>query len=184
MQPVPDIAAGQLLRDEGIHAFSLEAVARAAGVTRLTVYNQFGSRRGLFEAVFDERARSGGLGRIAGAMAMADPRQALDHLVEIFCDFCSDPALTPLHAAMALDAEFARALAERRERLRQLLDSLVARLPPAGGQARQDTARQDTVDLLFALISHAVFQMLRPGRSTAEVAALVKSACAAALVRP
>ena len=29
----------------GAGAFSLEAAARQAGVTRLTVYNQFGSRR-------------------------------------------------------------------------------------------------------------------------------------------
>jgi len=39
-------------------------------VTRLTVYNQFGSRRGLLEAVFDNIARQGGLHEIADAMAM------------------------------------------------------------------------------------------------------------------
>jgi AcrR family transcriptional regulator len=67
--------AGRLLRGKaGISSFSLDAVAKAAGVTRLTVYKQFGSRRGLLEAVFDDRARQGGLGRIAEAMAMADPR--------------------------------------------------------------------------------------------------------------
>ena len=44
-------AAARFLREEdGITAFSLDAVAKAADVTRLTVYNQFGSRRGLLEA--------------------------------------------------------------------------------------------------------------------------------------
>ncbi len=39
-------AAAALLRTpEGIRGFSLEAVGKAAKVTRLTVYNQFGSRR-------------------------------------------------------------------------------------------------------------------------------------------
>ena len=55
-------AAARLLREKvNIAAFTLDAVAKAAGVARLTVYNQFGSRRGLLEAVFDERARQGGL---------------------------------------------------------------------------------------------------------------------------
>src|ERR1700719_164472 len=76
------IAAGaRLLRkDASIANFSLDVVAKAAGVTRLTVYNQFGSRRGLLEAVFDDIARQGGLTEIAHAMEMPDPRAALDRL--------------------------------------------------------------------------------------------------------
>jgi AcrR family transcriptional regulator len=72
-------AATTLLRENtSIAVFSLDAVAKAAGVTRLTVYHQFGSRRGLLEAVFDEIARQGGLARIEEAMAMPDPRIGLD----------------------------------------------------------------------------------------------------------
>src|SRR5713101_2771674 len=67
-------AARSLREDASIASFSLDAVAKAAGVTRLTVYHQFGSRRGLFEAVFDEIARQGGLAEIPDAMAMSDPR--------------------------------------------------------------------------------------------------------------
>src|ERR1700737_5433233 len=80
-------AARSLREDASIASFSLDSVAKAAGVTRLTVYNQFGSRRGLLEAVFDEIARQGGLSRIEEAMAMPDPGMALDRLVEIFCHF-------------------------------------------------------------------------------------------------
>src|SRR3954470_16120294 len=90
------IAAGaKLLRkDASIANFSLDVVAKAAGVTRLTVYNQFGSRRGLLEAVFDDIAREGGLHRLGDAMAMPDPCAALDRVVEIFCAFWSrDPAV-------------------------------------------------------------------------------------------
>jgi AcrR family transcriptional regulator len=157
-----------------IASFSLDAVAKAAGVTRLTVYNQFGSRRGLLEAVFDERARQGGLGRIAEAMSLADPRAGLDRLIEIFCDFWGDdPAVGALQAAGALDAEFAQALAERHERRREAIGVLIGRLSP-------DDA-QDAVDLVFALTSFTLFDMMRPGRSKQAVCALVKSACAAAL---
>ena len=67
-------AAARFLREEDrIAAFSLDAVAKAADVTRLTVYNQFGSRRGLLEAVFDDIARRGRLIRLNDAMAEPDP---------------------------------------------------------------------------------------------------------------
>src|SRR3546814_10225277 len=71
-------AAIRYLRDEApVAGFSLEAVAKAAGVTRLTLYNQFGSRRGLLEAVFDEIADHGRLTRLGEAMGMADARAGL-----------------------------------------------------------------------------------------------------------
>jgi AcrR family transcriptional regulator len=41
---------------EGSAKFSVEAVARQAGVARMTVYYQFGSRRGLLEGICDSLA--------------------------------------------------------------------------------------------------------------------------------
>ena len=173
-------AAAKLLReDAGIAHFSLDTVAKAAGVTRLTVYNQFGSRRGLLEAVFDGIARQGGLHQIADAMAMADARAALDRLVEIFCGFWSrDAAIGRLHEAMATDPEFAVALLERNERRRKGLNALVDRI---AGKTATRRARQDAVDTIFALTSYAMFAMLSPGRSAEEVCKLVQTACRAAL---
>jgi AcrR family transcriptional regulator len=173
-------AAAQVLReDASIASFSLDAVARAAGVTRLTVYHQFGSRRGLLEAVFDDIARQGGLAGIADAMALPDPRAALDRLVEIFCAFWNrDPAVGRLHEAMATDPEFAQALVERNERRRQTFSALVGR---AAGKTASPRVRQDAVDMLFALTSFAMFAMLGRDRAADEVCALLKSACRNAL---
>ena len=53
-QHVLDVATRLL--SEGEQMISMESVAKAAGVTRLTVYKQFGSRRGLLEAIFDANA--------------------------------------------------------------------------------------------------------------------------------
>src|ERR1700726_2527771 len=94
-------AAAMLGAPEGIGGFSLDAVAKQAGGTRLTVYNQFRSRRPLPEAVLDETAARGGLHRIAEAMTDPDPHAGLRQIVAIFCDFWSyDPgALWRLHAA-------------------------------------------------------------------------------------
>jgi AcrR family transcriptional regulator len=176
---VIDAAARSLREDASISSFSLDAVAKAAGVTRLTVYHQFGSRRGLLEAVFDDIARQGGLTEIAGAMAMPDPHTALDRLVDIFCGFWSrDPAVGRLHEAMATDPEFAHALLERNERRRKTFNALVRRI---AGKAASPRARQDAVDMLFALTSFAMFAMLRRDRSAGEVCKLLKSACRGAL---
>src|SRR5207248_3082979 len=53
-------AARELLTARaGAEPFSVEAVARQARVARMTVYHQFGSRRGLLEALFDSFAAGG-----------------------------------------------------------------------------------------------------------------------------
>src|SRR5260370_35278451 len=56
---VIEAAAGSLREDASIASFSLEAVAKAAGGTRLTVYHQFGSRRGVVPAPLAESAAAG-----------------------------------------------------------------------------------------------------------------------------
>jgi AcrR family transcriptional regulator len=174
-------AAARLLRQDASVAMSMDAVARAAGVTRLTVYNQFQSRRGLLEAVFDRIAGAGGLGRIAEAMAMADAAAAIDRLADIFCEFWShDAAIGHLTEAAGTDAEFAQTLAARNERRRKSLTILVERAAPKGARAKE---KRDTVDMIFALTSYAVFAMLSDGRSPAAAAALVKAACRQALDR-
>jgi AcrR family transcriptional regulator len=169
-------AAIRLLREEtSISDFSLDRVAKAAGVTRLTVYRQFGSRRGLLEEVFDDIAWRGGLTGISDAMAMQDAHLALDRMVEIFCGFWnSDPAVGRLHDAMAIDPEFAQALVLRNERRRGALAELVARLP---GNRRAHRTRNDAIDLIFVITSYMTFASLSQERSVDEVCILLKSAC-------
>jgi len=178
------VAAGaRLLRkDASIANFSLDVVAKAAGVTRLTVYNQFGSRRGLLEAVFDDIAREGGLFDLAEIMTMTDPRAALDRIVAIFCTFWShDPAIGGLNQAIATDPEFGDSLIERNERRRELLTALVSRI------AEKHTAKRalrDAVDLIFVLTSYPTFAALSSQRSTEEVCRLLQTACHAAVDGP
>jgi AcrR family transcriptional regulator len=175
-------AATELLRkEEGASAMSLESAAKAAGVARATMYKQFGSRRGLLEAVFDERAMDGGLSRIASAMALDDPRDSLHRVIAIFCDFWSfDPAIGRLNTTAARDAEFAQAIAERNERRRRVLSAIVGRMHRAG-QVRAG-AREDLIDLLFVFTSWSMFDQLRRGdRSAKAVRALILQASDAAV---
>ena len=174
-------AAARLLRDGArVTGFSMEATAKAAGVTRLTVYKQFGSRRGLLEAVFDDVAERGGLTRIAEAMTLEDPRAGLDRLVEIFCGFwAGDRAIMRLNDAMALDPDFEVAVAERNERRRGVVAVLAERIAPDA----DPQARRDAVDLIFGLTGLAMFRTLKEGRTDAEVCGIVKAASAAALLQ-
>src|SRR2546430_1901939 len=78
-------AAREQLEKEA--TFSIDAVARRADVARMTVYYQFGSRRGLLEALFDDLAARGGIPQLPSAFQEQDAMVALDRLIEIFAHF-------------------------------------------------------------------------------------------------
>jgi len=168
-------AAARFLREEpSIATFSLDAIAKRAGVTRLTVYNQFGSRRGLLEVVFDDIARRGRLARLSDAISNPDPWLGLDHLVEIFCSFWSgDAALGRLHDAGAIDHEFAQAVQDRNERRRTSIRAILQRIHENQAPALE----RDSVDLIFTLTSYATYRSLSTGRKAPAVCALLKTAC-------
>ncbi|WCM28662.1 TetR/AcrR family transcriptional regulator [Sphingomonas sp. QA11] len=167
-------AAAAVLRDQGAAALSLEAVASVAGVTRLTVYHQFGSRRGLLEALFDRLAEAGGMMDIASAMSAPDPRDSLAMLVKVFCVFwSSDDSLPGLYAVAGIDPELMEGLNARNARRRELLAALVSRF---GG--RDAAAEQDVIDILFALTGFGMFQsMACGGRSPDAVCTLLQALC-------
>ena len=144
---------------DGIGEFSLEAVARKAGVTRLTVYNHFGSRRALFaEAAFDARAAHRPLYHIAEIMAVPDARTALLSLIELFCGFWnSNPgAISFLRSHSSYSAPITESMRARLERRRRALSVLVHRI----GELKPH-ANDDLVDVLFALTSLNFFPSLR-----------------------
>ncbi|MEN3375288.1 MAG: hypothetical protein V7604_643 [Hyphomicrobiales bacterium] len=173
-------AAAILGSAKGVEDFSLEAVAKAAGVTRLTVYNQFGSRRAVLEAVFDAVAVRGGLHRLVDAMAAPDPHAALTRIITIFCEFWSfDPgALGLLHAVGSSNPEFAESISARNERRRKLLAGVIRRIAegasmrhaPLRHASLRPKAQRDLVDVLFALTSFTFFAQLTTGGRTAEAA--------------
>ena len=163
-------AARRLLTGgKDLPAFSLDAVAREAGVTRLTVYNQFESKRGLVEAVFDDIAERGGLFELRSVLADTDAMSSLRGIVAVFCRFWAshDRALAKLAGMTKLDRDIAVSLKQRTERRRGVLTVSVKRLP---GVREAD----DLVDILFALTSFETFEALSVRqRSAAAVEALI-----------
>lgn len=174
-------AARRLLRGGArLPAFSLEAVAQQAGVTRLTVYNQFESKLGLLEAVFDDMARESRLMQdMPAVFALPDPRAALRQFVSVMCRFWDfhRRALPRFDALTRLDDEMAAALKARKERRRTVLATLVKRLGPQRGAA-------ELVDLLYALTGFEMFDGLSVhGRDAGVVEELMQATVAAAVAR-
>jgi len=172
--------ATKLLRtSDRVTAVSLDVVAKAAGVTRLTVYNQFGSRRGLLEAVLDNLASKAGFERIREVMALEDPTQALGELIDVICRAWGyDESIASIHAAASIDPEFLEVVNQRMERRRKAIQVLVRRMVEAG--AVRKSAAPELVDVLDAMTSYSVFETLRArGRSTAAVSRMMRGACLA-----
>jgi AcrR family transcriptional regulator len=176
-------AAAELLGATPYAPFSLESVARKAGVTRLTVYNQFGGRRALLEAVFDQSAATAGLDQLGEALAAPDPRRALALVVERFCVFWAarQQTLLRLQAARAADPELDQALYERNERRRRLLGVIVNRLVQRG-EVKSGSV-PDLIDILYVLTSLQVFVDLGEGRSADATCHLISQMVEDALER-
>ena len=77
-----------LMSGNGLTEFSMENVAEKAGVTRLTLYNRFGSKTGLLEEVYDDIGRRGDIAAgLAAAFQISDPEECLDALIDAFVLF-------------------------------------------------------------------------------------------------
>jgi AcrR family transcriptional regulator len=139
-------AAKSLLKDGGVADLKMEEVARRAGVTRQTLYNQFGSRALLVEAVFDELARSGGMEGMASAMQQSDADVRLREMVMVMARFWSADrvVMRRIRVLAATDEVLQRAVRARDERRRMACRRVV------GGFGAGDELR---VDVLFALTS-------------------------------
>lgn len=172
-------AARELLASEaGLAAFSVDAVARQADVARMTVYYQFRSRLGLLEAVFDDLAGRGGMEGMPAVFMTADPLEAVDLFIGLFCRFwATDPVvMRRLRGAGAVDPELGEALQSREDRRDQGLRVLTGRLPDRTGDALDADA---LVDVLHSLTSFETYERLARTRSTREVEAVLRRAARA-----
>jgi AcrR family transcriptional regulator len=168
-------AACELLDADGEEAFSIDAVAKRAGVARMTIYNQFESKAGLLEAIFDRLAQRGAFGEMGDLFReRRDPLAAFDAFVALFGRFWTDNRRVHqrLRSAAMDDADLAAALSARNERRRQGLTELVRRLGPTYSSP---LPAAELVNVLFVLLSFQTFDALAgAGRTPKEVTPLVQ----------
>ena len=166
-------AALQLLQRD-FAAFSLDAVARKAGITRMTVYNQFGSKAGLLEELFDQLVTRGAFADMPAVFAEPDPGDALELFVEILGRFYSEnrSVLSRMRAAAGSDPDLDEAMRKRNERRRRGIETLVQRLDP---RQRPSVPDGELVNTLDVLLSFNTFDSLAgPERTPSDVAQLVR----------
>src|SRR5262245_20654981 len=167
-------ARALLATPDGFSGFTVDAVAGLAGVARMTVYNQFASKRGLLEALFDDLAARGLLPRLRAAFGRPEPREALDELIAAFGGFWHSDRIVHrrIRALAAIDADFEKAVRARDERRRDALRTILGRFaekchPPPG-------ALDEVVDILHTLTSFETFDNLAgTARTPEEVVPLV-----------
>jgi AcrR family transcriptional regulator len=160
-------AARDLLADDDAEGFSIDAVARRAGVARMTVYNQFDSKGGLLEALFDSLAASGPFAQLADIFKQDDPLVVLDEYVAIFGRFWTlhRRAHRRLRAAAMHDEELAAAIEARNERRRKGIAELLRRL---GDRAHPVVPRSEVVNVIHVLLSFDTFNEIAGASRTPD----------------
>jgi AcrR family transcriptional regulator len=176
-------AARELLASEtGSAGFTLDAVARNAGVVRMTVYYQFRSKSGLLEAVYDDIALRGGISGMREAFSESDPWCALRGIVDVLAHMYEGARseIKRLHGLAALDEEIERGLRARNDRRREVVRAIVERLREDGSALA--LPEEDARAVLMMLTSFESFDALAgEGRSIASVLPIAQRLVARAL---
>jgi AcrR family transcriptional regulator len=168
-------AARQVLARESESALSMDAIARRADVSRLTIYYQFKSRRGLLESLYDYLAMRGGMQRMPDVFREPDPAVALDKLVRIFAGFWASDRIVirRLRAMAALDPDIADGIQSRDARRHHIAVEILKRMA-ARKKTRAEEKLNATADMIAMLTGFATYDALaNAGRSAEEIIAMI-----------
>jgi AcrR family transcriptional regulator len=147
-----------LLSEGAFHESTVEEVADRAGVARATLYQHFGSRLELVDAICETFDANPALLELRSAVGLADADAALAGTIANAMRFWSseDPILRQLYGVAAIDPA-AQALVDRqRADRRGELERLAQTLERAGG-----TAHRRALPLLLVLTSYETYRELR-----------------------
>ena len=164
----------------------MDAIARRADVSRLTIYYQFKSRAGLLEALYDHLAARGNMARMAEAFHEKDAARALNKMVRTFVGFwASDaPAMRRLRAMAALDSEIGRGVFGRDARRPRIASELLSR---SGGGAATPGADsvQHGANVVGMLTSFETYDALsRSGHTDEQIVTILTTLVACAVNQP
>jgi AcrR family transcriptional regulator len=161
-------AVDDLVRHRGWSATTMTDVASAAGVSRQTLYNEFGSRSALVEA-YVAREIEALVARVSEAVRAhaADAHIALRTAFALFLELASDEPVVQLLVADAADAELHRLLTTLG---RQLAGASIAELIP---QVWPQISAADAALVSDALVRLAISHALVPTGDPAAAAAAV-----------
>jgi AcrR family transcriptional regulator len=176
-------ATRELLAEGAFHQATVEQVADRAGVARATLYQHFGSRLDLVDAICETFDANPALQELRRIVELDDADEALARTIANCVRFWSseDAVLRQLYGVAAIDPA-ARDLVDRqRADRRGELERLVRNLRRAGRlRARGDEQR--ALVTLLVLTSYETFRELRDaGLSDRAATAFLQQAAAAQL---
>jgi AcrR family transcriptional regulator len=157
-------AAERMIKEDAFHAATMDELAVAAGVSRATVFNRFGSKLGVLEALFTRGMEGPEMAAIQEALALEDPVAALDAVVGAGCaiwEACGF-VVQQLQAIAVLEPDAAALVDQQRDEQRADLQGVTRRLANAG-RLRPGLSQARATATLHMLTSLESFLWLREG---------------------
>jgi AcrR family transcriptional regulator len=163
-------AAARLSRERGVGRFSMDELAREAGVARATVYEHFRSKRAVLDELTSRTARDVSPGDVTEG-APGEPLAVLRSALRTSCRHWAD------HEMAASEARTLAAItgAPRSGDLVPLGLNKVVEALATNGHLRSHWSREEAVAALSVLTSYETFERLRAGgsRSSTDVEAVL-----------
>jgi AcrR family transcriptional regulator len=155
-------AAEQLIRKNAFHLATMDEIATAAGVSRATVFNRFGSKLGVLQALFSRAIEGPEMEAIRRALEIEDPVAALEAVITASCAIWESQAFVheQLQAIVVLEPAASVLIDQQRQDQRADLQLLARRLSRAG-QLRPELSEARATATLHMLTSLESFLWLR-----------------------
>lgn len=165
-------SARSLIQDQGLEGANIQAIAKQAGVTRPTVYQQFGSQTELLLAVLQEAADRADIQSIRKALQLTDAAQAVRAMFRASCRLWDSEFTLFLRFKGLAKMEPAVAAVDKQgeKHRRGHAENIAGRLHK-DGLLRPGLSLEDAVESLFLLSSFEVFERLRTGGNSVDTVA-------------
>jgi AcrR family transcriptional regulator len=161
-------ATRELLETGGFGDANIQAIAKRAGVTRPTVYQQFGSHRELLLAVLNDALDRADVRTVRKALQHPDAGKAVRGMIRGSCRFwdSGSPLFGRIKGLALMDEAIAELDQLKEDVRRGHVDNITGRLSNQG-LLRHGLSRKEAADRLYLLTSFEVFERMKAlGHST------------------